>query len=182
MFKKTMLFVAALAMIVQLAGCACTGTNTPQPTPSLAPAATPSAGVLESTPDAQAGTGADNGGAAAGTTGGTDISGTGDAAGTGDGTNATGNGTNAAGNGTSGGATGGAGASTASIENFREGTEMQEADVPQIASAVKAKYENATIKSIKHAMRENKQVYEVEVASGSTTQTVYVQPDGTVME
>ena len=155
MFKKTMLFAAALAMIVSLAGCACSGTVAPTPTPSLAPVATPSAEIIEPSPDIMTSPDAQQSPDASA------------------GTSPDANGANGA---------GGAGAGAAPIENFKEGTEVKEADVPEIASAVKAKYENATIKSIKHAMHEDQQAYEVEITSGSTTQTVYVQPDGTVME
>ncbi len=158
MFKKTMLFAAALAMIVSLAGCACSGTVAPTPTPSLAPVATPTAEIIEPSPDIMTSPDAMNS---------PDAQKSPDASAS----------TSPDTNGNPAGGTGGT-----SIKDFKEGTEVKEADVPEIASAVKAKYENAKIKSIKHAMRENKQVYEVEITSGSTTQTVYVQPDGTVME
>lgn len=54
--------------------------------------------------------------------------------------------------------------------------------MPQVESGIKAKYAGATIQSIKHATRNNEQVYAVEIKNGSTTQTVYVRPDGTVIE
>lgn len=158
MFKKTVFFAAALAMVALIAGCACTGATAPTSTPSLAPVATPTAELIEPSPDAIISPDAQSS----------------------PNPNASPNAGDAAG--AANGGTNAAGASTTSIDNFKEGTEVQEADVPQIAAAVKAKYENATIKSIRHAMRSNTQVYEVEVTSGSTTQTVYVQPDGTVME
>lgn len=71
---------------------------------------------------------------------------------------------------------------TVAITNFKEGTQVMEADVPQVVSAIKAKYENAKIKTLKHAMHEDKQAYEVDIESGSTTKTIYVLPDGTVIE
>lgn len=71
---------------------------------------------------------------------------------------------------------------TGTIENFKEGTEIQETDVPEIKKAIEQKYENAKIKSIKHATKDSQQVYAVEISSGSTTQTVYVSPDGTILD
>ncbi len=69
----------------------------------------------------------------------------------------------------------------ATIPNFQEGTEVKPEDVPEIKAAVEAKYSGATIKKIRHAMKDNQQAYEVELEQNGTTQKVYVLPNGTIM-
>ncbi|GEM_PF-3251994 len=68
------------------------------------------------------------------------------------------------------------------IPNFSEGTEVNASDVPNVQQAITAKYPNATITSIKHALVNSQQVYAVEIKDGTNTETVYVQPDGTIVE
>ena len=154
MFKKTMLFAAVLLVAV-LAGCACSATTVPSPTASLAPVATPTVEVIQPSPDTLTTPGMDNNPDAA-----------------------AGSNPDAAAVNTPGAVQG----SAVSITNFKEGTQVMEADVPQVISAIKAKYENVKIKTLKHAMHEDKQAYEVDIESGSTTKTIYVLPDGTVIE
>lgn len=77
--------------------------------------------------------------------------------------------------------TGGGTGGSAVIPNFTEGTDVKAEDVPEIKSAIEAKYSGATIKSIKHAMQQTQQVYAVEIEQNGKTQTIYVQPDGTIL-
>lgn len=70
----------------------------------------------------------------------------------------------------------------ATIPNFQENTEVKAEDVPEIKKAVEEKYPNAAIKSIKHALKDNQQLYAVEITTGGTTETVYVLPNGTMYE
>ncbi len=102
-----------------------------------------------------------------------------DAGGTGTGGNAGGtSGTN----GTEG--TGGTGTGTTSttIPNFSEGTEVLEADVPNIKSALQEKYEGAKIKRITHGMQNNNQVYVIEYTNqDGKHETTYIAPDGTFL-
>ncbi|MEG1525528.1 MAG: hypothetical protein RR297_08515 [Clostridia bacterium] len=74
------------------------------------------------------------------------------------------------------------GASAGKIENFKEGTEVKAADVPEVKKAIEKKYEKAQIKTIKHAMQNGEQVYAVEITTGTTTETVYVSANGTIMD
>ena len=80
------------------------------------------------------------------------------------------------------GAGGAGGAGSGSIPDFKEGTEVEEDNVPEIVKAVQDEYDGAKIVSIKHAMQENLQVYAVEIEMQGSTQTVYVQADGTLLE
>lgn len=75
----------------------------------------------------------------------------------------------------------GTGTGTTTIPNFKEGTEVKDTDAPEVKQAVEDKYPNAEIVSIKHAMQDNQQVYAVVVKTNGTEQTVYVLPDGTLM-
>lgn len=68
------------------------------------------------------------------------------------------------------------------IENFMEGTEVKEDEIPEVISAVKKQHEGAKIVSIKHAMQQNMQVYAVEIEVNGKTQTVYAKPDGTLLD
>lgn len=70
----------------------------------------------------------------------------------------------------------------ATIPDFTEGKEVTEEEVPEIVQAIKTKFPNGEIKSIKHATQDGQQVYAVEVKTGSATETVYVLPDGTLLE
>lgn len=70
----------------------------------------------------------------------------------------------------------------ATIPDFTEGKEVKEDEVPEIVKAIKERFANGEIQSIKHAMQDDQQVYAVEVKTGSTTETVYVRPDGTLLE
>lgn len=68
------------------------------------------------------------------------------------------------------------------IENFKEGTEVQVENVPEVKKAVEEKYAGATIKTIKHATKDGQQVYAVEIDVSGKTQTVYVSADGKLLE
>ena len=68
------------------------------------------------------------------------------------------------------------------IENFKEGTEVKVEDAPDVKKAITDKYPNATISKITHALVKNAQVYAVEIKDGTTSRTVYVKPDGTILE
>lgn len=174
MLKKIFVFAVILAVMAVAYGCGCNATATPTPTPTGSPSSSPTVEVIEPSPEANllpdSSTSPDAAGGMGGT-GGADGAGTAGAAGAA-GTGGTGTGTG----------TDSAGGTGASINNFSEGTEVQTGDAPQVESAIKSKYENATIQTIKHATRNNEQVYAVEIKSGTTTQTVYVRPDGTVLE
>ena len=151
MLKKIVLIAASLALLVSIAGCACTTTAAPTPTPTMQPtaAATPMAEMtpeMEPSPDMGTTPGGADGEAGAAVTPGA--------------------------NGTQAG----------TIQDFKEGKEVKQEEAPQVMAAIKEKYENATVKSIKHATYESRQVYEVELTSGTVTKTVYVQPDGTIIE
>ena len=153
-----------------MAGCACTANSTL--TPSASPSLEPTAAV---TPTEEVGAGM------TGTEG--TLTPSPDGTATGDGTVTTDpNGAGTAEGANAAGTSGAAGTGTGTIANFKEGTEVQAADVPQVQTAVSGKYENAQIKAVRHAMYEGKQVYEVDIVSGTTTKTVYVTPDGTVTE
>ena len=67
------------------------------------------------------------------------------------------------------------------IPNFKEGTEVKATDVPKVKQAIEDKYPGAEIVSIKHAMQNNQQVYAAVVKTNGQEQTVYVLPDGTLM-
>lgn len=67
------------------------------------------------------------------------------------------------------------------IENFVEGTEVKEDEVPEVVSAIEKDYSGAKIVSIKHAMQQNQQVYAVEIEQDGKTKAIYVKPDGTVL-
>lgn len=71
---------------------------------------------------------------------------------------------------------------SAIIPDFMEGTDVQATDVPEITRAIQEKYPNGEIVSIRHAMMTEQQVYAVVVKTSGTEKTVYVQPDGTVLE
>ncbi len=74
-----------------------------------------------------------------------------------------------------------AGAGT-SIPGFREGTEVKPEDVPEIKTALTQKYPEAKIKTVKHALKDGKQVYEVQLDNNGKTETVYVLPDGKLLD
>ena len=154
MFRKIILFTAILVLPALAAGCACTNTPAATPVPTNSPMATPTVEIVEASPDA---TMPLDGAASPDAQSSPGVSSSPDAQ--------------------------GAGASgVGGIANFTEGTELEHSAVPEIVSAVKAKYENAEILSIKQTMHNNEQTYAVELKSGSTTQTVYVRADGTVIE
>jgi hypothetical protein len=69
----------------------------------------------------------------------------------------------------------------ATIENFSEGTEVKVEEVPNVKTAIETKYTGAVIKTIKHATKDGKQVYEVQYDLNGKTETVYVMPDGTIV-
>jgi len=68
------------------------------------------------------------------------------------------------------------------IPDFMEGTEVKEDEIPDVVNAVQEKHKDAKILSIKHAMQQNMQVYAVEIEADGKTETVYVKPDGTLLE
>jgi len=68
------------------------------------------------------------------------------------------------------------------IENFAEGTEVKEDEIPEVVKAIEEKHSGATIVSIKQAMQQNMQVYAVEIEEDGKTKTVYAKPDGTLLE
>lgn len=78
-------------------------------------------------------------------------------------------------------ATGEGTGTTTTIPNFKEGTEVKDTDVPKLKQAIEDKYPDAEIVSIKHAMQNNQQVYAAVVKTNGKEQTVYVLPDGTLM-
>lgn len=67
------------------------------------------------------------------------------------------------------------------IENFSEGTEVKVEEIPAIKTAIETKYTGAVIKTVKHATKDGKQVYEVQYDLNGKTETVYVMPDGTIV-
>lgn len=67
------------------------------------------------------------------------------------------------------------------IENFVEGTEVKEEEVPEVVKAIEKEYSGAKIVSIKQTMQQNRQVYAVEIEQSGKTKTIYVKPDGTVL-
>jgi len=75
----------------------------------------------------------------------------------------------------------GTGTETTTISNFKEGTEVKDTDVPELKQAIEDKYPDAEIVSIKHAMQDNQQVYAAVIKTNGTEQTVYILPDGTLM-
>lgn len=77
------------------------------------------------------------------------------------------------------GGTGGGTAGTGTIPNFAAGTEVTEADVPEITTALQDKYEGATITRITHGMQGTQQVYVVEYKTqDGKTDTAYIAPGG----
>ena len=156
MLKKIVSAAAALTIALAMAGCACTPV-TPAATPTPAATAAPTAEIVTPMPEDPTGANAspDAGGQ-------TSPSLSPDA-----GAGANGTSANGAGN---------------TIADFREGAEVQAADVPQVEQAVKAKYPDASIGRITHAMNGAAQAYAVELIEKSTTRTVYVSPDGTVTD
>jgi len=73
-------------------------------------------------------------------------------------------------------------ASASTIPNFKEGTEVKPEDAPDVQKAVTEKYPKAEIEKIKHATKDGKQVYEVTLKNDTKTETVYVLPDGKLMD
>lgn len=66
------------------------------------------------------------------------------------------------------------------IQDFAEGTEVAESDVPDIKSALQEKYEGASISRITHGLQGTQQVYVVEYTDqDGKVQTAYIAPDGT---
>ena len=159
MLRKIMLFAAAILLIASLTGCSCSGgAAAPTPTPSRAPTAnmTP---MAETSPDAAISPDAMISPDPSATPGSGDGGATGGPAGT------------------SAGGTG-----TGVIENFQEGTEISVDDAPAVKKAVEEKYTNAEIKSVKHALADGQQVYEVQIVSGGSDKTLYVTSDGRITE
>ena len=74
------------------------------------------------------------------------------------------------------------GTDAAVIPDFEEGKEVEADTVPEIVDAIKAEFANGEIQSIKHATQDDRQVYAVEIKTGSTSEIVYVLPDGTLVE
>ena len=74
------------------------------------------------------------------------------------------------------------GTDAAVIPDFEEGKEVEADTVPEIVDAIKAEFANGEIQSIKHATQDGRQVYAVEIRTGATAETVYVLPDGTLLE
>lgn len=68
------------------------------------------------------------------------------------------------------------------IPDFAEGKEVEADTVPEIVEAIRARFENGEINTIKHATQDGRQVYAVEIRTGATAETVYVLPDGTLLE
>ena len=68
------------------------------------------------------------------------------------------------------------------IENFTEGADVKQEEVPEIVKAVEEKYSGAKIVSIKQTMQQNQQVYAVEIEADGKVQTVYAKPDGTLLD
>lgn len=68
------------------------------------------------------------------------------------------------------------------IPDFSEGKEVKADEVPEVVDALKEQYDNGEIGTIKHATQDGRQVYAVEIKTGSTTEIVYVLPDGTLLQ
>ncbi len=68
------------------------------------------------------------------------------------------------------------------IPDFAEGKEVEADTVPEIVEAIRARFENGELTTIKHATQDGRQVYAVEIRTGATAETVYVLPDGTLLE
>lgn len=78
--------------------------------------------------------------------------------------------------GTGGGTAGGAGTT---IPDYAEGTEVMEADVPEVKAALQDMYEGATISRITQGMQGTQQVYVVEYTTqDGKTETAYIAPGG----
>lgn len=74
---------------------------------------------------------------------------------------------------------GNAGGTGVTIPNFAEGTEVLEADVPEIKTALQEKYEGATITRITHGLQGTQQVYVVEYTTqDGKVETAYMTPGG----
>lgn len=74
------------------------------------------------------------------------------------------------------------GTGSTAIPEFKEGTEVEISELPEVKKAVEDKYPGAAIKTVKHAMQSNLQVYAVEITVSGNEQTVYVRPDGTLLD
>ncbi|MDL2217712.1 hypothetical protein LJC27_03555 [Christensenellaceae bacterium OttesenSCG-928-M15] len=73
--------------------------------------------------------------------------------------------------------------SAANIPNFKEGTSVLEADVPELMSAFRMKYADHTLSGIKHGLYENEQVYTIDYADAAgKTGIAYYRPNGTWIE
>ncbi len=74
---------------------------------------------------------------------------------------------------------GSGGGTEATIPNFKEGTEVDEADVPEIKAALQEQYEGAKISRITHVTHSGMQVYSVEyTGQDGKVKTVYIKPGG----
>ena len=88
-------------------------------------------------------------------------------------TGGTGTGGNAGGTGTDNGGAG------TTIPNYAEGTEVKEADVPEITQALQEKYEGAKVTRITQGMQGTQQVYVVEYTTqDGKKETAYIAPGG----
>lgn len=148
--KRIVCIGIALLLLLAAAGC----TPTPAPSPTGKPAASPSIALspaASTVPSAAPST-------APGTTGATGTPGA---------TGGTGTGGNAGGTG------------TGTIPNFKTGTEVKEADVPEITQALLAKYQGAKITRITQGMQGTQQVYVVEYTTkDGKKETAYIAPGG----
>ena len=66
------------------------------------------------------------------------------------------------------------------IAGFEEGKNVKQTDAPDVVSAVKAKYPDATIKSITYATHAGNQVYHVMLDGVADTTEIYVDAAGQI--
>lgn len=82
---------------------------------------------------------------------------------------------------TGGAITPGTDAST-TIPNFKEGTEVNVSDLPDIKSALQEKYEGATISKITHSLQSDRQLYRIDYTDqGGKEAFLYMMPDGQIV-
>ncbi len=66
------------------------------------------------------------------------------------------------------------------IAGFEEGKVVEQMDAPDVVKAVKAKYPDATIKSITYATHAGNQVYHVMLDGAADTPEIYVDANGQI--
>lgn len=153
--RKILTGFVALTMALFLCGCACTGTvgtATPSPTGK---ATTSPAGTM----------------GPSGTAGGAQSP-----------EGSMGSGSQSPEASTSPDAGGAAGGESASIPGFEEGKKVDVTQAPKVKETIEKQFAGAEIVSIKHALQNAKQVYAVTYKVSGNEKTVYIAPDGTLVE